>query len=129
MQAQMQPAVHEIHHTRARAVMGWAPVGVAVLGVLIAAFLVLRPSSAPSMVGRAAPDFILTGADGRPLHLAALRGHPVLLNFWGVQCIYCRTEMPLLQQAYLRYHNQGLVIVGVDDQADDAASVRQFAAE
>lgn len=114
---------------RGRSVLGWAPMGVAVLGVLIAAFLVLRPSGAPSMVGHAAPNFTVQGVDSRSLQLADLRGHPVILNFWGVNCIYCRTEMPLLQRAYQQHQKDGLVILGIDAQADDASSISAFTAE
>jgi peroxiredoxin len=114
---------------RRRTLTSWAPVGVAVLGVLIAAFLVLRPSSAPGLVGRPAPDFTVRDVDGRPVQLAALRGHPVILNFWGVQCIYCRKEMPLLQQAYQRERSKGLLILGIDVQGDDPGTITSFAAQ
>ncbi|HWE62135.1 MAG TPA: TlpA disulfide reductase family protein [Chloroflexota bacterium] len=114
---------------RRQALLGWAPVGIAVLGVLIAAFLVLRPSGAPSMVGQAAPGFTVQSVDGTRVSLSALRGHPVVLNFWGVSCIYCRKEMPLLQQAYQQHRTDGLVIMGIDAQGDDASSINAFSAE
>lgn len=108
---------------------GWAPVGIAAIGVLIAAFLVLRPTDAGGLVGRHAPAFTITGADGTPITLAALRGHPVLLNFWGVNCIYCRTEMPLLQQAQDRYGKEGLIVLGIDVQGDGAGAIHTFVSE
>ena len=36
----------------------------------------------PSAVGKAAPDFTLRDQRGLPVHLASLRGHPVLLVFY-----------------------------------------------
>jgi cytochrome c biogenesis protein CcmG/thiol:disulfide interchange protein DsbE len=122
-----QPGTSAARH--GQTLLGWAPAAIAVLGVLIAAFLVLRPSSAPSMIGRNAPSFTVQGVDGGSVQLAALRGHPVILNFWGVNCIYCRTEMPLLQHAYQQYQKDGLVIMGIDAQADDASSIAAFTAE
>jgi peroxiredoxin len=107
----------------------WTPVAIAAIGVLIAAFLVLRPSNASSLVGRQAPDFTISGADGKPIRLADLRGHPVLLNFWGVNCIYCRTEMPLLQQAQDTYRGSGLIVLGIDVQGDDAGAIHTFVSE
>ncbi len=116
--------------SRAARLLGWAPVGVAVLGVLIAAFLILRPSSGtPGLVGKPAPDFTLKSIDGRSVHLAALRGKVVLLNFWGVTCPPCRREMPLLQAAYTRYRQRGLVILGLEAQGTDRQSVAAFASE
>lgn len=115
---------------RKRALAGWAPIGVAVLGVLVAAFLVLRPASgSPGLVGKPAPDFTLPRADGGTLRLSSLRGHPVLINFWGVSCPPCRRESPLLQRAYLRDRARGLVVIGLDAQGDDGQAVAAFAAE
>jgi cytochrome c biogenesis protein CcmG/thiol:disulfide interchange protein DsbE len=103
---------------------------IAVLGVLIAGFLVLRPSSgSPGLAGKPAPDFTLITTNGSAIHLAALRGHPVLLNFWGVSCPPCRREVPLLQQAYARYRALGLIVLGVDAQGDGELAVRAFASE
>ncbi len=115
---------------RARSLAGWWPAGVAVLGVIMAAYLVLRPVPGGSgLVGKAAPDFTLATISGRPVHLAALRGHPVLVNFWGVSCPPCRREVALLQSAWRANQGKGLVILGVDEQKDDAQSVAAFASE
>ena len=81
------------------------------------------------MVGHAAPNFTVHSVTGATLTLSDLRGHPVLLNFWGVNCIYCRKEMPLLQQAYTQHRNDGLVIVGIDVQQDDVNSIVSFVSE
>jgi peroxiredoxin/uncharacterized membrane protein YphA (DoxX/SURF4 family) len=49
-------------------------------------------------VGAPAPDFTLTGLDGEPLTLAALRapGHPVLLMFGDPRCEPCQSLLPEL---------------------------------
>lgn len=115
---------------RAHSLAGWWPAGLAVLGVVIAAYLVLRPiGSGSELVGRAAPDFTLSTVSGQSVHLAALRGHPVLVNFWGVSCPPCRREVALLQAAWQANHGKQLVILGVDEQKDDAQSVAAFASE
>ncbi len=113
-----------------RRLVGWAPALVAVAGIAIATFLVLRPAShATGLVGSRAPDFMLRDTNGGSVHLRSLQGHPVLLNFWGVSCAPCRREMPVLQQAYGRYRGQGLVVVGVDAQFDDIQAVTAYASE
>src|SRR6266849_3517686 len=57
----------------------------------------LLPSSTPSAagvpVGAVAPAFVLPvygGGGSGSIDLQALRGHPVLLNFWSESCPPCR---------------------------------------
>jgi cytochrome c biogenesis protein CcdA/thiol-disulfide isomerase/thioredoxin len=66
-----------------------------------------------------APDF--TGTErwfntpsGRPLSLAGLRGHVVLVDFWTYTCINCIRTLPFLKGLYATYHRYGLEIVGVE---------------
>lgn len=78
------------------------------------------------MVGFLAPDFTLTNLDGGELHLAALRGKPVVLNFWATWCPPCRAEMPALEELWQRYERGDVVVIGVD-QGERARVVEQFA--
>lgn len=55
----------------------------------------------------------LTGADGKPMALAAYKGKPLIVNFWARWCGPCRTEIPELQKAYDKYKKQGLVVIGI----------------
>jgi len=48
----------------------------------------------------------------RPLSLAALRGHPVLLFFWAHWCGDCKAEVPILARLMQTYGPKGLVLVG-----------------
>ena len=50
----------------------------------------------------------------RPLTLAGLRGHVVLLDFWTYTCINCLRTLPFLEGLYANYHRYGLEIVGVE---------------
>lgn len=54
-------------------------------------------SAATVAAGRIAPDFKLTGLDGKPGSLADLRGKVVFLNLWATWCPPCREEMPSIQ--------------------------------
>ncbi|HLY49698.1 MAG TPA: cytochrome c biogenesis protein CcdA [Solirubrobacteraceae bacterium] len=51
---------------------------------------------------------------GRPLTLAGLRGHVVLVDFWTYTCINCIRTLPFLKALYATYHRSGLEIVGVE---------------
>jgi cytochrome c biogenesis protein CcdA/thiol-disulfide isomerase/thioredoxin len=66
---------------------------------------------------------------GRPLTLASLRGHVVLVDFWTYTCINCIRTLPFLRGLYATYHRYGLEIVGVETPEftfeQDAANVAQ----
>ena len=68
----------------------------------------------------------LTDLDGRPLTLAALRRHPVWINFWATWCPPCQRETPSLRDAYEAHRADGLMLVSIDVQ-EDAGTVREYA--
>ncbi len=66
-------------------------------------------------------DWKFTAVDGRPVDLAAWRGKLVLVDFWASWCPDCLREMPEVQTAYRKYHDQGFEVVGVSMDHDKAA--------
>jgi peroxiredoxin len=71
-------------------------------------------------------DFTLTDLHGKAWNLKELRGKVVLLNFWATWCPPCRKEMPDLETLYVRFKDQGFVVLAISD--EDAAKVRPFLA-
>jgi peroxiredoxin len=77
-------------------------------------------------VGRVAPDFTTQTLDGNRVRLSQYRGKPVLLNFWATWCGPCQDEMPLIQRASDIYKAQGLVVLAVNYQQTNTASMKAF---
>lgn len=63
--------------------------------------------------------------DDTSLALASLRGQGVVINFWASWCPPCRDEAPVLEAAWQKYQDEGLVILGVDRE-DTPADARDF---
>jgi len=74
-------------------------------------------------VGSTAPDFLWLQPSGDSTRLTALRGTPVVLNFWATWCVSCRAEMPLLEQT--ARDNPGIAFYEIDLD-EDGGKVRGF---
>jgi cytochrome c biogenesis protein CcdA/thiol-disulfide isomerase/thioredoxin len=65
----------------------------------------------------------------KPLTLAGLRGHVVLVDFWTYTCINCIRTLPFVKGLYATYHKYGLDVVGVETPEftfeQEASNVRQ----
>ncbi len=74
-----------------------------------------------------APDVEFQALDGKPFHLASLRGRVVLLNFWATWCVPCRTEIPEFNVIQRELEPKGLSVVGVSvSPVDTADAIRSF---
>lgn len=111
------------------------------LGAIVAALAVgfaLVPramTSCRSATGEEAPDFTAALVANAPspgdetLTLSALRGRPVLLDFWATWCQPCRAEAPIVNAVAKRYKDRGLVVIGVntsDGEGSAALHVRHL---
>ena len=93
--------------------------------VLAAYFaLSLRPDYDPhelpsALIGKEAPAFDLAGLNGEGIARDALKGGPVLINFFASWCVPCREEHPLLMRLAEQEH---LPLYGIDykDRPEDA---------
>jgi cytochrome c biogenesis protein CcmG/thiol:disulfide interchange protein DsbE len=73
-----------------------------------------------------APDFKLTGLDGKPITLAGSKGKVILLNFWATWCGPCRAEIPDLVELQNKYKDR-LQILGLVVDDDDPDAIKEFA--
>ncbi len=105
--------------------------------LLIAATLLVAPLSLAASPP-AAPELPKLPAtawlNSAPLTLEALRGRPVLIEFWTFGCSNCRNTLPWLKRIHERYAPQGLAIIAIHspefdrerDPAAVAAAVRKL---
>ena len=63
--------------------------------------------------GSEAPDFTLPVLSGGEVSLAALKGKVVVVNFWATWCPPCINEMPVLNDLYVEYQDQGVEVLGL----------------
>jgi TonB family protein len=85
-----------------------------------------RPAAPPppTLVGKDAIAFALKDMDGNRVDLQSLKGKVVLLDFWASWCGQCVAEMPHIERLHRDFKNQGLVVLGLND--EDAEVARAF---
>ena len=98
-------------------------VGVAITLALVAVLFVglgKDPAEIKSpLIGKPAPEFALKAVGtGQTIDIAALRGKPVVLNFWATWCVPCYQEHPVLVENALLISNVQFIGVVFNDTED-----------
>ena len=105
----------------------WAGAAAAVV-LVVAAVVAVSTSSGPSEGPTTAVsydrdsqrlDFRADGFDGRPFDSAALRGTPLVVNFYASWCTICDRELPDFQRVSERLAGR-VAVVGVNPQSNDS---------
>jgi len=78
--------------------------------------------------GQTAPEVSFKSSNGREISLAALKGKPVLVDFWATWCLPCMASMPQMAELYQETKDKGLVFLGVDEDKD-AKTAADYLAE
>ncbi len=77
--------------------------------------------------GQVAEDFSIRDIQGQEVRLSEFSGKVVLIDFWATWCVPCCAEIPLLQQIYDKYRDQGFTVIGVSmDGPETEAQVLPF---
>ncbi len=96
--------------------------------VLLVLVLVSKKGSGPKIIqkGDLAPDFRLSGLDGRQVSLSALRGKVVMVHFWATWCPPCVDEIPTIDKLYRDSLGTDLEILAVSVDEGGADAVGSF---
>lgn len=65
------------------------------------------------LVNKKAPEFTLSGLDGKAVSLSDFKGRVVFLDFWASWCPPCKQEMPELAKLAERYGKSDFTVVAV----------------
>jgi tetratricopeptide (TPR) repeat protein/peroxiredoxin len=75
----------------------------------------------------AAPDFSLPDLSGQPRSLIALRGKPVLLNFWTTVSPSCKEDLETFSRFHKHWSEEGLQLLAVNvDEPHDVDKMSAF---
>jgi peroxiredoxin len=96
---------------------------VIVLAVALGYARLAEDPRGPLEPGAETPGFRLPTLDGGERSLASWRGQVVVLNFWATWCPPCVAEMPSLERLHHALGPEGLAVVTVSTDEDEAAVV------
>lgn len=74
-----------------------------------------------------APDFTLQTIEGETFTLSHLRGQPIMLTFWSINCSACKYQKPFIQEFYDEWPDKALKLLTVNT-GDHPIAVQQYAA-
>jgi thiol-disulfide isomerase/thioredoxin len=116
----------------------WIAAGAAACAIaLLVVPWMLRSDAAPNSAGTpAVPNkaegtaanlgLTLQDMNGNAVRFADYKGKVIVLNVWATWCGPCQVEIPELVEAYTKYRDQGVVVLGVS--LDDTAEMlREYA--
>jgi thiol-disulfide isomerase/thioredoxin len=79
----------------------------------------------PAEMNYPAPELRLFTLQGESISLSDFRGSIVLVNLWATWCQPCRAEMPVLQAFHEKHQDQGLILIGIN-QEESHETVESF---
>jgi peroxiredoxin len=79
-----------------------------------------------ALLGQPAPDLVARDLTGENVRISEHRGEVVIVSFWTGRCNTCRRQLEALDRIAKTYASAGLVVIGVNLDAD-VARAEEFA--
>jgi len=83
---------------------------------------------AAPQVGKLAPSFSLSDVNGKKVTLSDYNGKVIVINFCATFCGPCKAEMPSLNNLFLAFKNDGLIVLAISTD-DSEKPVQSFIRE
>lgn len=94
-------------------------------GYAIGSTLFAEDDKGPLKEGSKPPQFELADLEGNLQQLSDYEGKAVVVNFWGTFCPPCVKEMPEFERQYMKWKDQGLVVLAIN-LSEDTLTVNNF---
>ncbi len=101
------------------------------IAAVVLLILVLVPKKGPQgprivREGDRAPEFRLSGLDGKQVGLSDFRGKVVMVHFWATWCPPCVEEITTIEKLHRDFFGKDFQILAVSVDEDGAGSVSSF---
>ncbi|MDF1577281.1 MAG: redoxin domain-containing protein [Desulfobulbales bacterium] len=100
--------------------------------ILLVGLLALSGCSADKpaklRIGDPAPDFLLEDLAGEKVRLSLLKGRPVIIRFFIIDCKFCKADTPVFNDYFNKHNERGLMILYITTTTDQGR-VGKFATE
>ena len=75
------------------------------------------------LIGKRLPDFNFKDLNGKMVRLTELKGKPIILNLWFVECPPCIAEMPSLNSIKERYTNTDIQFLSMTYETKEKVNI------
>jgi peroxiredoxin len=120
-------------HRRGRSGRSLAGLGAAALAAAVLLLIVFNvgggsDDKAPVGSGNGLEQFEFSTVDGATVTFATFDGQPLVVNYFAAWCGPCRAELPDFEEVHQTVKDDGIIFLGVSQDADQA-SWKSFIAE